>query len=149
MKSKFMNVQVVAISLASMIIYAEPSQAASIALSGATNSCTYDSISTSSSGDITVNCASVNTPPSAIPVCTPTATVNPVASGSPTTLHANCTNGPILTYAWNTVPPGGNSISTASSVIVNPTVATTYSVIANNGFGDSVVSQVTVASSGG
>ncbi len=143
MKSKFMNVRIAAISIALMVIDAGSSQAATIALSGTANSCTYSSISTSSNGDIAVTCASVNTPPSAIPVCTPTATVNPVASGSPTTLNANCTNGPIGTYAWTTVPPT-SSISSASSVTVNPTVATTYSVTAQNEIGDSAASQITV-----
>lgn len=139
-----MNARAVAISLALMIIDAGPSQAATIALSTG-SSCTYSSISTSSNGDIAVTCASVDTPPTEKPVCTPTATANPVVSGSPTTLNANCTPGPILTYAWNTVPPGSNSISTASSVIVNPTVATTYSVTAHNAAGDSIIAgQVTV-----
>jgi hypothetical protein len=143
MKSKFMNVQVVAISLALMIIDAGPSQAATIVLSGTANSCTYSSISTSSNGDIAVTCASVDTPPTAKPVCTPTASVNPVTSGGTTRLDANCTNLPISSYAWSTIPASGFS-ATGTSVTVNPTVATTYSVIATNVVSDSIPSQVTV-----
>ena len=143
MKSKFMNVQVVAISLALMIIDAGSSQAATIALSVNANSCTYSSISTSATGDITVTCASADTPPNAKPVCTPTATVNPVASGGATRLDANCTNLPIVSYAWST-SPASNFTATGSSVTVNPTVATTYSVIATNVEGPSIASQVTV-----
>jgi hypothetical protein len=144
MKSKFMNAQIAAISIALMVIDAGPSQAATIALSGTANSsCTYTSFSANSSGDITVICASVDIPPTAVPVCTPTATVNPVASGGATRLDANCTNLPISSYAWSTIPASGFS-ATGTSVTVNPTVATTYSVIATNAEGQSIASQVIV-----
>jgi hypothetical protein len=143
MKSKFMNARIAAISIALLVIDAGPSQAATIALSGTTNSCTYTSFSANSSGDITVICASVDTPPTAVPVCIPTATVNPVASGGATRLDANCTNLPISSYAWST-NPASSFTATGSSVTVNPTVATTYSVIATNVEGPSIASQVTV-----
>jgi hypothetical protein len=58
-------------------------------------------------------------------------------------LDANCTNLPISSYAWST-NPASSFTATGSSVTVNPTVATTYSVIATNVEGPSIASQVTV-----
>jgi hypothetical protein len=145
MKFKFINARVAAISLALMIIDAGPSQAATAILSGgSSNTCTYTSFSANSSGDISITCASNvnNTPPTEIPVCSPTASVNPVVANGLTVLSANCSGAP-TGYVWST-NPSSSFTSSGSTVGVNPSVATTYSVIANNGVGPSVAKEVTV-----
>jgi hypothetical protein len=149
MKFKFTNARVAAITLALMIIDAGSSQAATVVLNGASNnSCTYTSFSANSSGEISITCATNTnntTPPTVVPICNPTASVNPITitSGS-TTLQANCSDAPTgTTYAWSTNPSSGFT-SSGTSVAVNPSVATTYSVIATNNMGPSVAKEVTV-----
>lgn len=147
MKLKFINARVAAISLALMIIDAGPSQAATVFLNGgSSNTCTYTSFTANAIGDISITCAtnSNNSPPTEVSVCSPTASVNPVSASAATTLHANCSNAPTgTTYEWTTNPSSGFT-ATGSSVTVNPSVATTYSVTANNGVGLSVAKEVTV-----
>jgi hypothetical protein len=148
MKFKFMNARVAAITLALMIIDAGSSQAATVVLNGASNnSCTYTSFTANSSGEISITCATNtnnSTPPTVVPICNPTASVNPISANQATTLQANCSDAPTgTTYAWSTNPSSGFA-SSGSSVAVNPSVATTYSVIANNGFGSSIAKEVTV-----
>ena len=146
MKSKFTNARAVALSAALLTINAGPSLAANIVLNGGSsgNSCVYTALSANVNGDISVTCAGSNTPPTVAPVCNPTATVNPISAGTTTTLFANCSDAPTgTTYAWSTNPPS-NFASSGSNVAVNPSIATTYSVQATNGFGPSVAKEVTV-----
>ncbi|MDQ3267234.1 MAG: hypothetical protein M3P47_00605 [Pseudomonadota bacterium] len=148
MKFKFMNARVAAITLGLMIIDAGTSQAATVVLNGASNnSCNYTSFSANSSGEISITCATNpnnSTPPTVVPICNPTASVNPISAGAATTLQANCSDAPTgTTYAWDTNPSSGFT-SSGSSVAVNPSVATTYSVIATNIVGPSIAKEVTV-----
>jgi hypothetical protein len=148
MKFKFMNARVAAITLSLMIVDAGSSQAATVILNGASNnSCTYTSFSANSSGEISITCATNPnnpTPPTVVPICNPTASVNPISAGAATTLQANCSDAPTgTTYAWSTNPSSGFT-SSGSSVAVNPSVATTYSVIATNTVGPSTAKEVTV-----
>jgi hypothetical protein len=137
MKFKFMNARVAAITLSLMIVDAGSSQAATVILNGASNnSCTYTSFSANSSGEISITCATNPnnpTPPTVVPICNPTASVNPISAGAATS----------TTYAWSTNPSSGFT-SSGSSVAVNPSVATTYSVIATNTVGPSTAKEVTV-----
>lgn len=144
MKFKLMSTRVAVLGMVLMMVNAGSALASSVTLSGVTgSSCSpYTSIVVDANGNLIIDCAAVVTP-TVVPVCnTPTASVNPVVAGGATTLSVNCSGSP-TSYAWST-NPSSSFTSSGSTVAVNPSVATTYSVIATNAIGPSVAKEVLV-----
>jgi hypothetical protein len=115
-------------------------QAATVTLSGTTGtSCTYTSATTDSSGNVTYVCqGSVAPPPppppsDSPPVCTLSATPNPVAVGGSVTFTGGCTGGDPQ-FNWLTAgAPGPWSLNTP---LLFPSAGTfVYEISAYNAFG--------------
>ena len=144
MKFNLMSTRVAVLGMVLMMVNAGSALAASVTLSGVTgSSCSpFTSINADNNGNLIVVCAA-NVTPSVEPVCnTPTASVNPVVAGGATTLSVNCSGSP-TGYAWSTNPTSSFT-SSGSTVAVNPSVPTTYSVIATNAIGPSAAKEVLV-----
>ena len=108
-----------------------------VTLSGGTGtSCQYSGISIAPNGNLTVTCQATTTP---VPVCTITGPSSAQVN-SPFTLTANCSNGPITSYAWTAT--GGAPVPSGAGG--NVTIATantyTYAVAATNANGAGPVS---------
>ncbi|MCX6323120.1 MAG: GEVED domain-containing protein, partial [Sphingobacteriales bacterium] len=89
----------------------------------------------SSSAPLTVNVA----PVAAIATASPS---TPVCAGSAVTLSAGATGGGPFTYAWASTPAG--TYAATGSIVVNPTVTTSYTVTVTDACGNTTTSSVTV-----
>lgn len=139
MKTKLMNTKAAAFILAFMMVDSGPALAATVSLSGATNSCSYDSYTALANGNLSVICSGGTTPPLApteVPACT-SLIVSPVSTSY--VLTANCTGAD--SYKWT----GGTAAgSTSTTVTVSPTAQTVYLVQGLNSKGLSLPVEATV-----
>jgi len=110
-----------------------------VTLSGGTNaSCTYTSGTVGVGGNLTFTCAGGAV---TAPVCTPTASVNPVSPNGNSTLTANCTQSP-SSYTWVQTPvmAGAPAAPAGASGILNFPAGGpyTYTVTGTNSAGTSL-----------
>ena len=88
--------------------------------------------------NILISCGGTSGAPTAVPVCSPTASATQVTPGQSVTLRANCTQSP-TSYMWT-----GGLASNNANPTINPQATADYTVTASNALGSSTAKTVRV-----